>query len=802
MVSTLQRLREEGTAHFAEGRLDEAIQSFRRVMNIFSADQCTKIDGIDDFAKAAGNLCVCLLQKGERDLCFRTAREALGTYPVIPKAFAAIGMCIMDQVEQQEAEWLAAHLPSGASPVERNRVAAARCGEADRYVVSLGNLRCTPDDAHVFLCRAVMLSEGSLQASLGPYLQAAVRWISEQLVTGPHAVQQALGKGETGSSLLDRLCPVVEFPSGPPPLLATARAEMQDQLRSLNLMGGGSTPVSDLTGELRAQIEAQRRAQGGDGEVEEVEPLLEAVDFMLSGERMPVHVCQHEPGLPRGLLLTESAVPFGVGHWIPEGGHPRVAELPSAEEAPPSAMGTSGLLLHQSGLARHTDVCCLACGKDMMSCSSIAACDRCQGVMYCSAACQATYGNRHSTYECAMRQALQKHLEMPDQTYEPQSHNSDPSIEIIGKGWSVYHLHHGVLPLCIATLSGIRCRAPGWERIVAQLRLGVGRHLQSAIPASVNTTIQLIADNLPEDACTTDFEGMTHRQLLHGLLLLCRLHQVSRGDSYNCSFLFTESLRLRHSCEPNCTWSATHRCFMTSRFVHAGEELTTSIHPDTFPQHWPWQVRQKWLVCYQGFYCQCARCHREHLELNKTRGNLSSDLTEQLLSGDILHRNRSKIEHPTHHYHLRVQNVVQEALRGGHDIEAVAKELTTVQQELQAHLLSTHYLLEDIRKALTHLAMRQHEATLCTAVGRSSLLFYEALWAGAIPSKILIMQDLPQPFETSGRRRLHHRRMRRRPNSAGGVESEPEKAPEASMRDYSEGTVVDLFYGSYQAWYL
>lgn len=45
---------------------------------------------------------------------------------------------------------------------------------------------------------------------------------------------------------------------------------------------------------------------------------------------------------------------------------------------------------------------------------------------------------------------------------------------------------------------------------------------------------------------------------------------------------------------------------------------------DSFPQHWPWRSRQRWLKYVHGFTCACARCVREAAALGSAMATSSS----------------------------------------------------------------------------------------------------------------------------------------------------------------------------------
>ncbi|KAG5500009.1 hypothetical protein GH5_04149 [Leishmania sp. Ghana 2012 LV757] len=569
---------------------------------------------------------------------------------------------------------------------------------------------------------------------------------------------------------------------------------------------------------------------------------------------------------------------------------------------------------------------CNACGREVnpltLSDTPPTGCPTCNGVVYCSAACAAAYTDRHDRHECALRLALQRRTELL--TAMPPSADPETPLPfgdvLPGGGWDALDLHRRILPLCITVYSGLRSCAPGAAEVRAQVRRGVQRRLRQALPAEIAVTLAEwvnaveyavtapasptgapSAASLPQDdkenkrcggqrrgcltkavvtaSCAAAAAAAAEEQSLAdhflAIFFMVRLLAVDHAES-RCNAFYVQRLLLRHSCEPNCIWSDTLRGILTARFICKGEELTMAID-DRFPQHWPWAIRQKWFVHHHGVPCQCARCLREGANLHHARGMLSNEVVEQLLTADVLGHPcpTAAYKHPTHFFHPQVQRLVEESkFPQRHQVPALLFRLHEMRAEMAKYVLPSHYLLEDIRRAVLNLLESDGHISGCTDEAQGSLLLWESLWAGAIPAKTQRLRQLPSVFECGRRRKLHphqQRRRRRRPGppavaasvpaeqlqdvppgrrgsspspllvrmptearhgsggyvcsaihslpvaGAGDGDHETSKvkrapaattpralapAPLLATKDFSGRSIIDLFYSSYQTWYM
>jgi hypothetical protein len=899
---TVAALHQEGNQLFEAGKYAEAARVFRSAVDRFQCDRRSDKASVEEFVKVAGNLCVCHHTMGDWNTCVSTARELLAIYPVIPKAYGAIGMCIVSRLLQQEAEQQTEDLSSPNMP--------PRSGEeirrdARRYLVKLGGVLCTPDDAHTYLCRAVLLSEAALQVSLGPYLETAVRLVSEELLSAGLSLEREYGDGVLGE------LSAPEWSLNDVPLfLDTAPVLFEQQtIRVLDAAAGGGAASSRRVEELPdAEAEAILRTIREGRELAHAEagaestavashlkPPVEPIDFFLSRRRIPVQVCHAERGgIPRGLTLARARGPFAVGQHVQHppptefqavhgaGGCSAVAgpiSLPMSTRSVAShllpshadpalggqALNTAAetLMSPAATLSVHDDILshgalsrgslasapespplltCNACGRELnpltLSGPPPTGCSVCNSVVYCSGACATAYRPRHDRYECALRVALQARVEalsvsaraaaLTDSPHAPSAQTEQPlpAGEVVpGAGWDSLELHRRVLPLCITVYSGLQCRAPGCADIVAKVELGIQRRLVHCLPSDVaNTLAQWVesgqvaalssapTDDCAGSGCTGSSEGgaagehdkddgetvtrnghvvscshgipktassaphaLSALDLLHSIFFLVRLHSEDHPESRSSSF-YSERLLLRHSCEPNCVWSETLHSILTSRYICKGEELTMAV-ADRFPQHWPWQIRQKWFVHHHGVPCQCARCLREGADLNDTRGTLSNALVEQLLTADILGHPcpTPAHQHPTHLFHKQVQRVVEQSQLPQRNVPALLNRIDDLRAELVKYVLPSHYLLEDLRRALLNVAEPEGQTATVTAEGQNSLLFWEALWSGAVPAKRQQIRLLPSVFECGRRRRLppNQQRRRRRTSAVAGSGTSP-----------------------------
>lgn len=886
---TVRALHLEGNKLFEAGRLNEAARAFRDAVDRFQADRLSTTSAVEEFVKVAGNLCVCHHATGNWHECVKTARELLAIYPIIPKAYAAIGMCIVNRLLEQEAEQREMDAQNSPSMPPRSGEEVRR--DARRYLVKLGGVVCTADDAHKYLCRAILLSEGALQVSLGPYVETAVRWVSEQLLSAGLSLEREYGDGVVGelSVLEESVCDA-------PPLLDVAPVPIERHpirvLDAADMSAAGASgtapegcrleelPEAEAEAILQAIQDGERAARGE--AADSPSPAAESdaagtstamdhsgsifsntsshaaatppLDYFLSQQRTRVRVCHAERGgIPRGLTLARASEPFAIGQNILPA---PLADLttaagarapsPTVPLALPSSTQGDLVSLHvdpaisssaetvfalhglSSSLAQTGSgdalsmrdlptsespplFMCSACGRELnllqLADAPPTGCSTCNGVVYCSAACAVAYQGRHDRHECALRLVLQRRVEaltaVPPST-DPES--PLPVGEVLpGGGWNTLDLHRRILPLCITVYSGLRSSAPGAAEVQAQVQRGVQRRLRHALPAEVAETLaewvkalgSVVAapasttgtassvllpqdeeegkqcgeqqcDHLTDAATATscaaaDEEPSLADQLL-AIFFTVRLLAVNHAES-RCSAFYVERLLLRHSCEPNCIWSDTLRGILTARFICKGEEMTMTVD-DCFPQHWPWQVRQKWFVYHHGVPCQCARCLREGADLNHSRGMLASAVVEQLLTADVMGHPcpTPAHKHPTHLFHLPVQRLVEQSKSTRQrNVPALLCRLDEMRAELGKYVLPSHYLLEDIRRAMLNVAEAEGHLARCTVEAQSSLLFWESQWAGAIPAKAQRLRLLPSVFECGRRRKLHpHQQLRRR----------------------------------------
>ncbi|AYU80429.1 hypothetical protein, unknown function [Leishmania infantum JPCM5] len=887
---TVRALHLEGNKLFEAGRFNEAARAFRDAVDRFQADQLSTKSAVEEFVKVAGNLCVCHHATGNWHECVKAARELLAIYPIIPKAYAAIGMCIVNRLLEQEAEQRAMDAQNSPRMPPRSSEEVRR--DVRRYLVKLGGVVCTADDAHKYLCRAILLSEGALQVPLGPYVETAVRWVSEQLLSAGLSLEREYGDGVMGelSVLEESVC-------DPPPLLDVAPVPIErHSIRVLDAVDMSGTapegcrveelPEAEAEGILQAIQEGQRAARGE--AADSPSPAAESdaagtstatdhsgsifsnassrgshaavappLDYFLSQQRTRVRVCHAERGgIPRGLTLVRASKPFAIGqHILPAApadltavagaGVPSPAvplALPSSTQgelallhADPatssSAEGAFALHALSSSLAQTGSgdalsmrdlptsespplLMCSACGRELnpvqFADASPTGCSTCNGVVYCSAACAVAYQDRHDRHECALRLALQRRVEAL--TAVPPSTDSETPLPVgdvlPGGGWNALDLHRRILPLCIAVYSGLRSRAPGAAEVQAQVERGVQRRLRHALPAEVAETLAEWAKTLesalaasasttgtassalpPQDeeegkqrgdqqcdhltdaatptSCAAAGEKPSLAAHLLAIFFIVRLLAVNHAES-RCNAFYVERLLLRHSCEPNCIWSDTLRGILTARFICKGEEMTMAVD-DCFPQHWPWQVRQKWFVYHHGVPCQCARCLREGADLHYSRGMLANAVVEQLLTADVMGHPcpTPAHKHPTHLFHLPVQRLVEQSKSPRQrNVPALLCRLDEMRAEVGKYVLPSHYLLEDIRRAMLNVAEAEGHLTGCTAEAQRSLLFWESQWAGAIPAKAQRLRLLPSVFECGRRRKPHpHQQLRRRRNT-------------------------------------
>lgn len=873
---TVAALHQEGNQLFDAGKFAEAARVFRSAVDRFQADRRSDKAAVDEFVKVAGNLCVCHHAMGNWNTCVSTARELLALYPVIPKAYAAIGMCIVSRLLQQEAEQQTEDRLSSPNIPPRSGEEVRR--DARRYLVKLGGVLCTPDDAHTYLCRAILLSDATLQVSLGPYLETAVRWVSEELLSAGLSLEREYGDGVLGQlsaletslgdvpALLDTASVVFERQS-----VRVLDATDMDGSRGGSAAAGGvpagrrleELPDAEAEAILRTIREGQElaRAEAGadeaaNGASHPSKPPAEPIDFFFSRRRVPVHVCHAERGgIPRGLTLARAGGPFAVGQHVQPPTAPdlptvsgnstaltvssgptptSVSEFahahadPSSRMAPVTAAAALDALSHgaatMGGLSAGQEapplLTCNACGREVnplaLTGPPPTGCATCNGIVYCSAACATAYRPRHERYECALRVALQARVEAlaasttPTGTGQSEAQSALPVGEVLpGAGWDAMDLHRRVLPLCIAVYSGLQSGAAGSAQVRARVELGAQRRLHHCLPAELADTFAQwtesgvfgalrstagrddgdhhaeasdLAHVETERATKSGFHQrgatdanaalpLSPMEALHAVFFLVRLYTEEHPESRSSAF-YAERLVLRHSCEPNCVWSETLHCILTARYICKGEELTMAV-VDHFPQHWPWQIRQKWFVHHHGVPCQCARCLREGGDLNDTRGTLSNALVEQLLTGDILGHPcpTPAHEHPTHLFHRQVQRLVELSKSPQRNVAALLNKIDDLRAELHKYVLPSHYLLEDLRRALLNVAEPEGQTATVTTEGQDSLLFWEALWSGAVPAKRQQIRLLPSVFECGRRRRLppNQQRRRRRTSAATGA---------------------------------
>ncbi|KPA85146.1 hypothetical protein ABB37_01526 [Leptomonas pyrrhocoris] len=895
---TVAALRQEGNQLFESGKFAEAAGVFRSAVSRFQSDRRSDKAVVDEFVKVAGNLCVCHHAMDDWNTCVSTARELLAIYPIIPKAYAAIGMCIVSRLRQQEAEQQNEDLLNSPNIPPRSGEEVRR--DARRYLVKLGGVLCTPDDAHTYLCRAILLSDAQLQVALGPYLETAVRWVSEELLSAGLSLEREYGDGVLGE------LSALEFSLGDvPALLDTAPVLSEQQsvrvldANSLALGEGAAAgqrveelPAVEAEAILRTIREGQLLAHGEESEagasdsaaaVRQVGPPREPIDFFLSRKPIPVHVCHAERGgIPRGLTLARASGPFAVAQHLQLPLPTDLEPLPVGAAAGVGVDGADGSMaapmvsllggVHLEEEVRHVDpsvdgvtvaggggggvhassishaavamdtlsstpespplLACNACGAEVNPLTLAGlpptGCSTCNGVVYCSAACAAAYRPRHERYECALRVVLQARVAAlaaaaiaAEQSFT-QEEAPLPAGEVVpGAGWDSLDLHRRVLPLCVTVYSGLQSRAAESAAVRARVGLGAQRRLVHCLPSDVADTFtqwiesghcsELASNTTSDESNGTceDHEGATGTaaaatitglptstldgygestfdgtssssslsamELLHAIFFMVRQHGEDHPESRSSSF-YAARLLLRHSCEPNCVWSDTLHGILTARYICKGEELTMAV-VDHFPQHWPWQIRQKWFVHHHGVPCQCARCLREGADLNDARGTLSNALVEQLLTGDILDHPcpTPAHQHPTHLFHRQVQRLVEQSKSRHCNIPALLRNIDELRAQLRECVLPSHYLLEDLRRALINVAEREGQTATVTSEGQESLFFWEALWSGAVPAKRLQIRVLPSLFECGRRRRIPptQQRRRRRTSAVAGAGAPP-----------------------------
>ncbi|KPI84002.1 hypothetical protein ABL78_6943 [Leptomonas seymouri] len=893
---TVAALHQEGNQLFEDGKIAEAAHVFRSAVDRFRLDRCSDKAAVDEFVKVAGNLCVCHHMMGDWNTCVSTARELLAVYPIIPKAYGAVGMCIVSCLMQQEAEQQNEDLLNSPNIPPRSGEEARR--DARRYLVKLGGILCTPDDAHTYLCRAILLSDSQLQVSLGAYLEAAVRWVSEEFLSAGLSLEREYGDGILGelSALESSLCDVPSLLDSAPVLVERQSIHVLDA----NAMAQGhdshaagsraaqrveELPEAEVEAILRTVREGQQRAseeavEAGEagvpdsGAAPHVKPPLRPVDFLLSRQRVSVHVCHADRGgIPRGLTLARASGPFAVAQHLQ-----LPPPLPSAPQPPSPGPARGHLPAPMASLLaggnvmegiRHVDprgtgdevggvvsvpahcaspfhsamlmnslptapesvplLKCNACGKEMnplaLTGPPSTGCSTCNGVIYCSAACATVYRSRHESYECALRVALQARVEAlsaaataADRSSAPEEAPLPAGEVVPGAGWDSLDLHRRVLPLCITVYSGLQCRAAGSSGVCATVKLGVQRRLVHCLPSDVADTFtqwveggyfSALTSGIAEGDTSDAHEGHAERaaaaaptaklgrdeqesaaakpsslaamDLLHTIFFMVRLYSEENPESC-CSSFYAERLLLRHSCEPNCVWSETQHSILTARYICKGEELTMAV-VDRFPQHWPWQIRQKWFVHYHGVPCQCARCLREGADINDTRGTLSNALAEQLLTGDILGHLCPTLahQHPTHLFHKQVQRLVEQSRSPQRNALNLLQHIDELRVELKKYVLPSHYLFEDLRQALINVAEAEGHTVTVTSECQESLLFWEALWSGAVPAKLMRIRLLPSFFECGRRRRIpsNQQRRRRRVSAVARATSSPNATRQA-----------------------
>lgn len=830
-MASVAELKREGNKHFDAGDLTKAAACYREGVELFTAERKADASSIDTFAKIAGNLCTCLYQQGDTDGAFTAARAVLSTYPVIPKAYGVIGMCILDRLERQRAELEAAASSTADSTPETLR------SDVRRYCVTMNGTECSADDAHTSLIRAVLLAP-SLQVSLGPSVELAVRYVSHEMLSCATALERGHLLGGEGGTLLD-VCAPAEQHVDPVPTLAAPFTQDLDTAPVMDAVTGRPT------GE-RVPVPAEVKPSAPEtGATAAAAALLSRMaqrprEFLFSGDTVKVRVCHNERGgLPRGLVLlrVETGV-FAAANWITSEEEERERRTAGAVEVDPSELGLEGQdqeaqlkFMRMDPSSAEASVApspvCVQCRRAIPQHAPPLGCEVCGCARYCSPQCEQAHGERHRRYECELFQLLMRCVE------ESRAPSVDDSARAVYKeeedSWKTPFFLQRVLPLCISCWGGLQTHAEGWELLHQQLLRPITRGQRTRIPAAVNAALDLLASSCRNDLSGDESfarkkGGKDKREgeedgggllaVWQRLAIVVRLY-ASPGcaGEEGASLFFPQRLLLRHSCEPNCSWSETHRAIITTRFVFKGEELTMAAD-EHFPMNWPWQIRQRWWEVKHEVICQCTRCTREGRATNPARGELSTTLTELLLTADQLERppatgarykslseeQRKLLERfPTHFFHPRVQTAVLASQKKGADPAACAARLRDLRAELEPHVGPTHYLREDIRRALVALAAQAGESDTLSAEGKQSLLYLEAMWPGQTPEKCRAMSDIPTVYGSSRTRKAQHRVKRsERRKAAERLDSAGSAAPEY---DYSQGTPVDLFFGSYQSWY-
>ncbi|EPY35486.1 hypothetical protein AGDE_07298 [Angomonas deanei] len=614
------------------------------------------------------------------------------------------------------------------------------------------------------------------------------------------------------------------------------------------------------------EMEAIVAASGAQEEPSPAAVSAAPIDFMLSDQPVPVRVCHSERGgLPRGLTLLRVESAFAISNWL----KPKAGPVSTVRTGPDLSQGeiihshvdpTTGLEMGMvmmpdehmgQGGEAPASVSCVCCGKEGSGgyAANYSFCQTCEAAAFCSPECRDKYRTRHDKYECPLLVKLREVMTLvrreKNAASKPKHKGANPRVEEIedeaeavleevktdsdvlpGSGWTNSHLQRRTLPLTFAVYGGIMNKAPGWEKLLRVVERGVHHQVRCWVPEQTQRVLELMAPELPSFNKLPTKGKTEAADFLTTLFMLTRLYGVPRTDSDTCAF-FVERTYFRHSCEPNCSWSDALRSYTTTRYVYKGEELRQAIDPD-FPQHWPLQIRRKWLARHHGFLCKCDRCIREETRLNHARGDLSNDVTEQLLTADALKREGKAARHPTHHFHSAMHKLIPTALLESPKSDAARQEMKELAAEMPSYLLHSHYLYEDLRHTLLQIALQENEPETAIKEGRASLLFLEALWPGSIPAKLARMQDLPMVFDTR-RRRVQNRQLRRRQdindhksNTENGEQGEQQASSENTptrpssaststkratrlrpqyARDFSEGTVVDQHIGSYHAWY-
>ncbi|EPY30670.1 hypothetical protein AGDE_09325 [Angomonas deanei] len=671
VARNLSELRAQGEAKYKEKDYVTAAKFFKDAIGVFLDNRVAEPNCIEEFVKVASNLCMCYYSQKDLDNCVTTARELISVYPIVPKAFGCIGMCIMDRICEQDEQ-----LSKSASGEDLR-------GNLQRYVVKVGGVLCSVDEAHTYLLRAVLLSNDTLKVTLGPYIDTAVRYVSEQLLSAPTPLER-LGRGK----VLDQCCPEEDGVPERPNTLSTSEVVMKPRLRLFDAATNAPIDLKDKH-PTQEEMEAIVAASGAQEEPSPAAVSAAPIDFMLSDQPVPVRVCHSERGgLPRGLTLLRVESAFAISNWL----KPKAGPVSTVRTGPDLSQGeiihshvdpTTGLEMGMvmmpdehmgQGGEAPASVSCVCCGKEGSGgyAANYSFCQTCEAAAFCSPECRDKYRTRHDKYECPLLVKLREVMTLvrreKNAASKPKHKGANPRVEEIedeaeavleevktdsdvlpGSGWTNSHLQRRTLPLTFAVYGGIMNKAPGWEKLLRVVERGVHHQVRCWIPEQTQRVLELMAPELPSFNKLPTKGKTEAADFLTTLFMLTRLYGVPRTDSDTCAF-FVERTYFRHSCEPNCSWSDALRSYTTTRYVYKGEELRQAIDPD-FPQHWPLQIRRKWLARHHGFLCKCDRCIREETRLNHARGDLSNDVTEQLLTADALKREGKAARHPTHHFH-------------------------------------------------------------------------------------------------------------------------------------------------------